>query len=103
MKVFWNCEVQSYQNQYFSKAQKDILPILSICTLKFLFGHIFFFLPLDVLLVHLQMTVCAAARWAEKNTGKQTVHGGYSSTQGEATGIQIHRHTDTYIIYMILH
>lgn len=56
------------------------------------FSH-FSFLPLDVLLVHLQMTACTAAQWAEKNTGKQIVYGGYSSTQGEATGIQIHRHT----------
>ncbi|XDV36036.1 hypothetical protein PO909_005888 [Leuciscus waleckii] len=37
-----------------------------------------------VLLVHLQMTACAAAWWAEKNTGKQTFHGGYFSTQGQA-------------------
>lgn len=60
------------------------------------------------------MTACAAAWWAEKNTGKQTFHGGYFSTQGQAAGIQTHRHTDTstvqvkrklgtIMIHMILH
>lgn len=97
MKVFRIVKFKVIKISIFQKHQRHSFSSFNM-HFKFPIWPHFFFLPLHVLLVHLQMTACAAARWAEKNTGKQTVHGGYSSTQGEAAGIQIHRHTDTYTV-----